>query len=69
MPVHLYGHPFDLDPILAICRKHKLPLVEDTANRTARNTRAKPLARSAKFPASAFIRAKTSVPAAKAARC
>ena len=31
MPVHLYGHPFDLDPILAICKKHKLPLVEDTA--------------------------------------
>jgi len=31
MPVHLYGHPFDLDPILAICRKNKLPLVEDTA--------------------------------------
>ncbi len=31
MPVHLYGHPFDLDPILAICKKHRLPLVEDTA--------------------------------------
>jgi dTDP-4-amino-4,6-dideoxygalactose transaminase len=31
LPVHLYGHPFDLDPILAICRKHKLPLVEDVA--------------------------------------
>jgi dTDP-4-amino-4,6-dideoxygalactose transaminase len=31
MPVHLYGHPFDLDPILAICKNHKLPLVEDTA--------------------------------------
>ena len=31
MPVHLYGHPFDLDPILEICRKHKFPLVEDTA--------------------------------------
>jgi dTDP-4-amino-4,6-dideoxygalactose transaminase len=31
LPVHLYGHPFDLDPILAICRKQKLPLVEDTA--------------------------------------
>src|SRR5213596_3078590 len=29
MPVHLYGHPFDIDPMLAICRKHKLPLVED----------------------------------------
>ena len=31
MPVHLYGHPFDVDPILKICRKHKLPLVEDAA--------------------------------------
>jgi dTDP-4-amino-4,6-dideoxygalactose transaminase len=31
MPVHLYGHPFDVDPILAICRRHKLPLVEDAA--------------------------------------
>jgi len=31
MPVHLYGQSFDIDPILEICRKHKLPLVEDTA--------------------------------------
>jgi dTDP-4-amino-4,6-dideoxygalactose transaminase len=31
MPVHLYGQPFDIDPILEICRKHKLPLVEDAA--------------------------------------
>jgi dTDP-4-amino-4,6-dideoxygalactose transaminase len=31
MPVHLYGQPFDIDPILAICKKHKLPLVEDAA--------------------------------------
>ncbi|MFO1488852.1 MAG: DegT/DnrJ/EryC1/StrS family aminotransferase [Verrucomicrobiota bacterium] len=31
MPVHLYGHPFDIDPILAICKKHNLPLVEDSA--------------------------------------
>ena len=29
MPVHLYGHPFDVEPILAICKKHDLPLVED----------------------------------------
>jgi len=29
LPVHLYGHPFDADPVLEICRKHKLPLVED----------------------------------------
>jgi dTDP-4-amino-4,6-dideoxygalactose transaminase len=31
MPVHLYGQPFDIDPILEICRKRKLPLVEDAA--------------------------------------
>lgn len=31
MPVHLYGQPFDIDPILEICRKHNLPLVEDAA--------------------------------------
>src|SRR5215207_2292017 len=29
MPVHLYGQPCDLDPLLEIARKHKLPLVED----------------------------------------
>lgn len=31
MPVHLYGHPADLNPLLDICRKHKLALVEDSA--------------------------------------
>jgi dTDP-4-amino-4,6-dideoxygalactose transaminase len=31
LPVHLYGHPFDVDSISQICRKHKLPLVEDAA--------------------------------------
>ena len=31
MPVHLYGQPFNVEPILEICRKHKLPLVEDSA--------------------------------------
>ncbi|HZI32225.1 MAG TPA: DegT/DnrJ/EryC1/StrS family aminotransferase [Candidatus Binatia bacterium] len=31
LPVHLYGQPFDVDAIAAICRKHKLPFVEDAA--------------------------------------
>ncbi|HTI99649.1 MAG TPA: DegT/DnrJ/EryC1/StrS family aminotransferase [Dongiaceae bacterium] len=31
LAVHLYGQPCDLDALLAICRKHNLPLVEDAA--------------------------------------
>jgi len=31
LPVHLYGQPCNLQPLLAICEKHKLPLVEDAA--------------------------------------
>jgi dTDP-4-amino-4,6-dideoxygalactose transaminase len=31
MPVHLFGQPCDLDPLLAVAKKHKLPLVEDAA--------------------------------------
>jgi dTDP-4-amino-4,6-dideoxygalactose transaminase len=29
LPVHLYGQPCELDPLLEIARKHNLPLVED----------------------------------------
>lgn len=29
LPVHLYGQPCDLDPLVEIARKHKLALIED----------------------------------------
>ena len=31
MPTHLYGQPADLDPLLAVARRHGLRLVEDGA--------------------------------------
>ena len=31
MPVHLYGQPCDMDPILAIVKKHNLYIIEDCA--------------------------------------
>lgn len=31
MPVHIYGHPVDMDPLLEIAREHDLAVVEDAA--------------------------------------
>lgn len=31
IPVHLYGQPADMDPIMAVARKHKLWVIEDCA--------------------------------------
>jgi dTDP-4-amino-4,6-dideoxygalactose transaminase len=31
MPVHLYGNPSDLDPLVALAKKHNLWLIEDAA--------------------------------------
>ena len=32
MPVHLYGHPCEMDAILDIARRHKLAVIEDAAH-------------------------------------
>ncbi len=31
MPVHIYGHPVDMDPIFALARKYDLKMIEDAA--------------------------------------
>lgn len=29
IPVHLFGQPADMDPIMAVAKKHRLPVIED----------------------------------------
>jgi dTDP-4-amino-4,6-dideoxygalactose transaminase len=43
VPVHLYGHPCDVDPLLEICRKHRLPLLEDAAQAHGAKYKGKPV--------------------------
>lgn len=31
LPVHLFGHPADMDPIVDLCRKYNLRIIEDCA--------------------------------------
>jgi len=31
MPVHIYGHPVDMDPIIELARKYNLKIIEDAA--------------------------------------
>ena len=31
MPVHIYGHPVNMEPLLALCKAHSLKIIEDAA--------------------------------------
>ncbi len=31
MPVHIYGHPVEMDPIIALAKQHQLMIIEDAA--------------------------------------
>lgn len=31
MPVHIYGHPVDMDPIISLAKQHGLRIIEDAA--------------------------------------
>src|SRR5262249_34901919 len=31
MPVHIYGHPVDMDPLIELAEKHGLAIIEDAA--------------------------------------
>ena len=54
LPVHLFGHPADMDPIMELARRHGLKVIEDCAQASGRNTRVRKSGRSATAAASAF---------------
>ncbi|NOX66215.1 MAG: aminotransferase class I/II-fold pyridoxal phosphate-dependent enzyme [Chlorobi bacterium] len=43
MPVHLYGHPCDMDAIMAIARQHNLLVLEDCAEALGTSYKGKPV--------------------------
>ncbi len=54
MPVHLYGHPFDIDPILEVCSRRGVPLIEDAAQAHGARYRGKPVGTSGVLSAYSF---------------
>lgn len=42
MVVHIYGLPVDMDPVLALCEKHGLQLIEDAAESHGQTYRGRP---------------------------
>jgi perosamine synthetase len=42
MPVHIYGIPVDMDPLVDIARRHRLKVIEDAAEMVGQTYRGKP---------------------------
>ena len=43
IPVHLYGHPADLDPIMEVARRHHLIVIEDAAQAHGAKYKGRPI--------------------------
>jgi dTDP-4-amino-4,6-dideoxygalactose transaminase len=62
IPVHLYGQPADMGPIMEIARRYHLAVIEDAAQAMARSARASVSGAPAMRAASASTPARTSAP-------
>lgn len=54
MPVHLYGNPCDMDPILGIAKEHKLRVIEDAAHALEATYKGKKIGSISDFTAFSF---------------
>lgn len=43
LPVHLFGHPVDLDPLLDLARHHRIPVIEDASQATGALYKGRPV--------------------------
>jgi perosamine synthetase len=42
VPMHVFGHPVDMDRLVEVCRRHRLPIVEDAAEALGSRYRGRP---------------------------